>query len=131
MDIYDFLQEKFIYAIVGVSINEEKWGYRIFSTMKKTGYKVYPVNPKYEKIGNEKCYKSLREIPEKIDVVISVVPPIVTGNIARECIELGIDKLWMQPGSESDIAEALCKDKEIQYMKNVCFVVDAMGKEFV
>ena len=123
----EFLNKKNKIAIVGVSANQEKWGHKIFMKLKSLGFSVYPINPKHKDIEGNPCYPSLKHLPEKPDVVITVVPPKVTEQIVKECKELGIKKIWMQPGSESKKAIDFCKKHNIQVMYNVCFVADGLN----
>ncbi|MCD6126772.1 MAG: CoA-binding protein [Methanomicrobia archaeon] len=124
----DFLDRKNKIAVIGVSNNHEKWGYKVYRSLKNSGFKVYPVNPKHEKIDSDRCYPDLRSIPEKIDEVITVVPPEITENVVKRCKELGIGKVWMQPGSESEDAIRFCEENGINVIHDACFVVDGLKK---
>ena len=95
--IQAFLDKQNTFAVVGVSRNTEKYGHRVFMDLKNAGYKVYAINPKIDQIENSiKCYHSLKELPVRPDVVITVVPPEVTETVVREAAGLGIEKIWMQ-----------------------------------
>lgn len=121
--IQDFLDKHNTFAVVGVSRNTEKYGYRVFMDLSRAGYRVYPVNPKIDKLDNNiRCYHSLKELPVRPDVVITVVPPKVTETIVKEAAELGIDKIWMQPGSESEKVAEYCKDKNIRFIQGTCIM---------
>ncbi len=124
------LNKENVTAVIGVSSNPDKWGYKIYSKLKESGFKVYPVNPKYDKIGEDKCYTDLKSLPEKPGLVITVVSPKVTESIVKSCHELGIKKIWMQPGSESDDAIKFCKDNGIDVVYNLCMVVDGLKEKF-
>ena len=123
-----FLKRENKIAIIGVSGNPKKWGYKIYKSLKSAGFNVYPINPKYTKINGDICYPNLRSVLKsgKVDVVITVVPPSVTEHIVEQCRELGIGRIWMQPGSESERAISLCKENGIDVIYNVCFVVDGL-----
>ncbi len=125
----EFLKKGNIIAVVGASRNPEKWGYKIFKKLKGF-YKTYPVNPKYKEIDGTKCYPDLKSLPEKPDVVITVVPPEVTESVVKVCKDLGISMVWMQPGSESQKAIEFCKKNGIKVVYNVCFVVNGLKEEF-
>ena len=57
-----------------------------------------------------------------MDVVDTVVPPHITEQIVKECKELGITKVWMQPGSESEKAIIFCKDNGIEVVYDDCIM---------
>jgi len=125
-----FLDKKNFIAVVGVSQDLDKWGTKIFNSLKKNGFEVAPINPKYANVNGEFCYPTLGEVKEKIDLVILVVPPIVTEKIVVECKEIGIKKIWVQPGSESEKAIEFCKNNGIKVIYNACFVVDGLKTNF-
>jgi len=113
------------YAVVGVSPNRSKYGYIVWRDLQKKGYAVYPVNPKYDEIEGERCYKSLSEVADKLDVVDIVVPPEVTEEIVKQCAELGLTRVWMQPGSESDRALEFCREHGITVLYGVCVMAES------
>ncbi len=122
--IEKFLDSKNVFAVIGVSRDPEKYGHKVYKDLKKAGYTVYPINPKAESIDGDKCYNSLRELPERPDVVDIVVPPKITERIIKECKELGIKRVWMQPGSESEEAISFCKENNIEVIHSVCVMVE-------
>lgn len=126
----DFLNKSNRMAVVGASREKEKFGYKIYAVLKKQGFVVYPINPKADSIDGDKCYASLSDLPEKPDVVITVVPPKITEQVVVEAARLGIKKIWMQPGSESEKAIAFCKEKGMEVIANVCFIVDGLRLDF-
>ena len=113
------------YAVVGVSADHKKYGYQIWRDLKRKGYTVYPVNPKYDQIEGERCYRSLRDVADKVDVVDVVVPPEVTEDIVRQCAELGLMRVWLQPGAESEEAVRLCQESGIKVLHGVCVLVES------
>jgi len=121
--IKEFLRKKNIYAVIGVSRNPKKYGHRVYKDLKMSGYRVYPINPNADEILGDKCYHSLKELPERPDVVDIVVPPMITVDIVKECKELGIKKVWMQPGSESKKAINFCKENDINIIHGICVMV--------
>jgi len=112
------------FAIVGATDNPEKYGNQIFKNLKSRGYEVYPVNPKLKELDGVKCYPSLADIPVKVDVVDFVVPPPVTKEILKECKELGLDRIWLQPGSESEAAIAFCDENNLKVVHGVCVMLN-------
>ena len=127
--IEEFLNKKNVIAIVGASKDPEKYGHRVYKDLKSGGYKVYPVNPNADEILGDKCYPSLEALPEKPDVVDVVVPPKVTEEVVKNRKKLGITKVWMQPGSESETAIKFCKDNNIAVIFEKCIMVERHKRE--
>lgn len=122
--IQKFLDKRNVFAVVGASRNPEKYGHQVFKDLMKAGYKVYPINPNADEILGVKCYPSLKDLPEKPDVVDLVVPPQITEKVIRECKELGIKMIWMQPGSESEDAIKFCKENGMDVVHGVCVMIE-------
>ena len=120
--IREFIAQK-KFAIVGATDNTKKYGYEIFKNLKSRGYEVYPVNPRLKELEGTKCYPSLGDIPVKVDVVDFVVPPAVTEEVLKECKRLGLDRIWLQPGSESETAIAFCHENNLKVVHSVCVMV--------
>jgi len=100
-----------IWAVVGASANTQKFGYKVFKRLANEGYTVYPVNPNCKEIEGTKCYGSLRDLPEVPGAVSVIVPPSAGIGVLEEAAELGIKRLWFQPGAES--AEVIEKADEL------------------
>lgn len=121
--ITEFIAQK-RFAIVGATSNTEKYGYEIFMNLMSREYEVYPVNPKLKELEGVKCYPSLADIPVKVDVVDFVVPPEVTEVILQDCKRLGLDRIWLQPGSESGAALAYCRENNLKVVHDVCVMLN-------
>jgi predicted CoA-binding protein len=127
-----YLDKKNKIGFIGATIQKDKWGYKKYKELKIAGYSVYPINPRYKEIDGDRCFSDLKELIEflnkKPDYIITIVPPIVTEKVVEQCKDYGIDKIWMQPGSESEKAIEFCKENGIEVVSGVCIVVDALQK---
>ena len=126
--IKEFLDKRNIFAVVGVSKESEKYGHKVYFDLKRAGYTVYPINPNARDIYGDKCYPRLGRLPELPDVVDIVVPPKITEETVKECKNLGIGKVWMQPGSESEKAIKFCRDNDIKVLYGVCVMLERRKK---
>jgi len=126
--IKKFLNKRNIFAVVGASRDPEKYGHQVYKDLKTAGYKVYPVNPNAKEILGDKCYPDLKNLPTKPDVVNIVVPPKVTEKTVKTCKMLGITKVWMQPGSESENAIKFCHENGIDVMYGTCVMVERRAR---
>jgi predicted CoA-binding protein len=119
-----FLDKGNVFAVVGASRGPQKYGYQVYKDLRNAGYTVYPINPNAQEILGDKCYPSLKKLPVKPDVVDIVVPPEVTESTVEACKRLGITKVWMQPGSESERAIRFCEENGIDAVYGVCVMVE-------
>jgi predicted CoA-binding protein len=127
--IENFLDKSNVFAVVGASRDPSKYGHQVYRDLRAAGYKVYPVNPNANEILGDKCCPSIESLPELPQIVDLVVPPKVTKQIVRECKRLGIKKVWMQPGSESEIALKFCKENNIKVVHGVCVMVERRSRK--
>ena len=117
--IREFVGQR-IWAVVGASADRSKYGNLIFRDLRQAGYNVYPVNPRGGEIEGLRAYRTLADLPESPQVVDIVVPPKVTEEIVRQCSELGLDRVWIQPGAESEEAIAFCHKHDIKVVHDTC-----------
>jgi predicted CoA-binding protein len=103
--------EKKVWAVVGANQDESKYGNMIYKKLKKRGCEVYAVNPMYDSVDNDPCYKDLTSLPKIPDVVNMVVSPKRGMPVIEEAAKLGVKNIWLQPGTHSvelmDLVEKL------------------------
>jgi predicted CoA-binding protein len=85
-------------AIVGLSPNELRASYFVGYYLRRHGYTVIPVNPKEPEILGQKSYKSLGDVPGRIDIVNVFRAPDALPAIAAEAVAVGAGNLWCQFG---------------------------------
>jgi acyl-CoA synthetase (NDP forming) len=93
-------------AIIGASANPSKGGCFVFNNVRK-GFKgdIYPVNPAYSEIDGLKCYPSVSDVPDPVDLAIIFVPAPLVPDVLRECAERGIAGAMIQSGGFAETGE--------------------------
>jgi predicted CoA-binding protein len=91
-------------AVVGASANPERESHTIMKRLKASGYRVIPVNPRETEVLGQKSYPSLKDVPEKIDIVDVFRRSEDTPPIADEAVAIGAKVLWLQLGVSNDDA---------------------------
>ena len=102
MNAKEQLQTKKSYAFIGVSQDETKYSYEVFNMMRKHGYNIFPVNPKYSEIVGFTCYQSINALPEKPEVIMLIMSP---QNSEKMLDNLAINKdsiFWFPPNCFSE-----------------------------
>jgi uncharacterized protein len=113
------------FALVGVSRGGKKFGNAIHRELKAKGYKVFPVHPQAEIIENDRCYPSLKELPEKPGAVVICVPPIQAERVVQQSFDAGITRVWLQQGAESDAALRFCENHAMTAVHGECIMMFA------
>ena len=111
-------------AVVGLSADWFRPSYFAAKYMQEHGYRVIPVNPKYGSILGEKCYKSLRDIPEKVDLVDVFRKSNDVMPIAEEAIAIGAKVLWQQLGVKNDAAAAKARAAGLEAVMDRCVKIE-------
>ena len=123
-DIKRILSENKTIAVVGLSPKWNRPSHFAAKYMKEHGYKIIPVNPGYDKILGEKCYKNLLDIPEPVDIVdifrrSKDVPPIVD-----DAIRIGAKFVWMQLTVVNEEAAQKARDAGLEVVMNRCVKIE-------
>jgi len=123
-EIREFLSGKRI-AIVGLSHEPADFSCAILEKLEVAGFEVFGVNPKLEADPEQRRYKDLRSIPVRpVDGVLLTTPPDAALEIAKECADLGIPRVWMHQGfgqgSTSTDATVFCKANGIHVIDRGC-----------
>lgn len=91
----DFLTAKRI-AVTGVSRNSKGHGSNVvYQRLRKRGYEVFAVNPNAESVEGDRAYPDLTSIPGGVGGVVIGTSPASAEGTMRECVALGIDRVWM------------------------------------
>lgn len=111
-------------AVVGCSPKPERPGHYVARYLQELGYRIIPVNPGQTEILGEKCYPSLRDIPEPVDMVdcfrrAEDIPPIV-----EDAIAIGAKVVWMQLGIVNNEAAARASSAGIEVVMDRCPKID-------
>ena len=118
------LGENRVIAVVGLSADWYRPSFFAAKYMQEHGYRVIPVNPKYTEVLGEKCYPTLRAIPEKVHIVdvfrkTQDVPPI-----AEEAIAIGAKVLWQQLGVKNEAAAARARAAGLETVMDRCVKIE-------
>lgn len=113
--VEDFLAQRRL-AVVGVSRNNSSEAANIiYRKLRESGYHVFPVNPNAQTVEGDRCYPNLTAIPEPLDGVVIGTAPTVTEQVVRECVELGIPRVWLHRSfGQGSVSEAAVQFGEAQ-----------------
>ncbi len=115
-------------AIPGLSPNEEKDSHKVAKYLQQQGYKIIPIYPKEETILGEKVYRSLLDVPEKIDMVDMFRKPAVADAIVEAIAKRDdVKVLWLQKGIVNNNAAKKAQEMGITVVQNRCTMVEHRG----
>jgi predicted CoA-binding protein len=111
-------------AIVGLSASELRASNFVGYYLQRHGYRVIPVNPNEERILGEPVYPSLRDVPERIDVVDVFRDPAAVPGIAREAVAVGAGALWLQFGVISPEGAQMAGEAGLDVVMDRCLKIE-------
>ena len=118
------LHESKTIAVVGLSADWFRPSYFAAKYMQEHGYRVIPVNPKYPEILGEKCYGSLRQVNEKVDIVDVFRKTADVMPIAEDAIAIGAKVLWQQLGVKNEPAAAKARAAGLEAVMDRCVKIE-------
>ena len=125
-DFTELLADKSaLIAVVGATDHLEKYGAIIYRDMKARGYRVVAVNPNTDTVDDDPAYPSLRDLPEKPDIIDFVVPADIGLSVAKTAVEVGLNNIWLQPGAESGELVSYLENSGIDFDYDTCIMVRA------
>lgn len=127
--ISEFLAQRTL-ALVGMSRKGGKFGNAVYKELKAKGYTIFPVHPEADTIDGERCWPNLRSLPDAAGGIVIVVPPAETEKVVEEAHLAGIQRVWMQQGSESPKAVRYCEENGMKVVQGECILMFAEPAAF-
>jgi uncharacterized protein len=121
-NIPELLRKSSTIAVVGLSGKRSRPSYGVSEYMQQNGYRIIPVNPEEKEILGQKCYKSLEEIPEHVDIVNVFRRPKFVPDVVESAIKIGAPAVWLQEGVIHDEATARARDAGIFVVEDRCIL---------
>ena len=126
LDLVPYLRTNPGIALVGATNQKEKYGNIILQDMVKKGYKIIPINPRAKEVDGLTCYPDLKaaSAQENIGLVVYVIPPKFTLESLAEAGELGLKKVWVQPGAGDDAVRDYLEGNGFEFLMDACVMVE-------
>jgi predicted CoA-binding protein len=115
------------FGVAGASSNRHKYGNKVLRCYLQHGKEAVPVNPNEAEIEGVACVKSVQDLPPEVKSLSMITPPAVTEQIVPLAIARGIENIWMQPGAESPVAVALCREKGVNVIADGSCLLVVLG----
>ena len=93
-------------AVLGATDKKEKVGYALLQNLLDFGGKVYPVNPKYSEVQGLPCFKRLKDLPERPDLVVVAIPAAQVPALMREFGAAGVQAVLIVSAGFRESGEA-------------------------
>ena len=111
-------------AVIGLSKNQEKAAHFVPKYLAENGYNIIPINPSTNEILNKKCYPSINDVDESIDIVDVFRPSDQVLPFVKDAIKKKPKVIWLQEGIHNTEAEDLARKEGIKVVFNRCMLAE-------
>ena len=119
----EILEASTVIAVVGASRDPNKAGGSVPAGLQRRGFRIIPINPYADTLFGERVYRTLAEVPDRIDLVDVFRPAADAPNIARQAVEVGAKALWLQLDIRSEEARRIAESAGLDYVEDECTAV--------
>jgi uncharacterized protein len=119
----EILELSKVIAVVGASRDPNKAGGSVPAGLQQRGFRIIPINPFADTLFGERVYRSLGEVPVRIDIVDVFRPAAEAPDIARQAVAVGAKALWLQLDIRSDEARRIAEAAGLDYVEDECTAV--------
>jgi predicted CoA-binding protein len=100
-------------AVVGMSKNQDKAAHYVPKYLIEQGFNVIPVNPTATEILGRKCYPTLLDVPDTVDIVDVFRPSDQLMPVMEESVKIKPKVIWLQEGIHNKEAEDVARKSGI------------------
>jgi predicted CoA-binding protein len=120
---HEILEGVTVIAVVGASRDPNKAGGSVPEGLQRRGFRIIPINPYADTLFGERVYRSLADVPERIDLVDVFRPASDAPDIARQAVAVGAKALWLQLDIRSEEARRIAEAAGLDYVEDECTAV--------
>lgn len=113
-------------AVVGLSDDPSRPSYGVAAYLVRAGKEVIPVNPKCTQVMGRRCYGTLEEIPDPVDLVDIFRRSEYCPDVVRSAIAINAKGVWLQSGIISPESEQLAREAGLDFVQDRCLKIELM-----
>ena len=122
-EIRDILTLKRV-AVIGMSKNEHKAAHYVPKFLSENGFSIIPVNPTTDEILGKKCYSTISDIDDDVDIIDVFRPSELVLPVVEEAIKKNPTVIWLQEGIHNLEAEKMAQENGIKIVFNRCMLAE-------
>ena len=115
-------------AILGASPKPERYAYRAFQMLREYGHRPVPINPAFDDILGEKCYRTIADAPQPIDTVTLYLGEARSNPLIDDIIAAKPRRIIMNPGAENPALGEKAEAAGIEVVEGCTLVMLSTGQ---
>jgi len=112
------------FAVVGATDSPGKYGGIIYRDLKRKGFRVYAVNPSRTEVDLDPCWPRVTDLPDRPTIVVMVIPAESGISVIADCVEAGVENVWVQPGAHSGLLAEALEQAGLNWLAGACVMVE-------
>jgi uncharacterized protein len=121
-DIKEIVTKYHTIAVVGLSPDQGKPSFEVAAYLQRAGFRIIPVNPACQEILGERCYPTLADIPDPVEIVDVFRRAEFLPEIVEQAIAKGAKVVWMQEGIVHQAAAARAEEAGLAVVMDLCLL---------
>lgn len=118
----DFMKDVKTIAVLGLSPDKSKASHIVAKYLQESCFKIIPIYPKEDFILNEKVFRALEDVNEKIDLLVLFRKGEVASEIFDTVLKKGIKRFWLQLDIKNEAVKAKCLENNIAFVQDKCIM---------
>ncbi len=116
------------FAVVGASRNSSKFGYLIYTGLKKRNFSVIPVNPYADFIDGDACVADISQLNPADTALVLVTHRYDTDRIMQQAVDMGFKQIWVQTDCDTHKTPEYALNSELNVIFKVCILIVMRSK---
>ncbi len=129
VQLKELLESAKTIAVVGLSNSPMRASLGVARFLQRQGYHVIPVNPNETEVLGERCYPTLHDVPDQIDIVDIFRRPEFVPEVVEAALEKKVRLIWMQEGVVHQEAAARSEAAGVPVVMDHC-ILKELGRLF-
>lgn len=114
-------------AVLGASPKPDRYAFRAMQMLREYGHRAIPVNPAFDEILGERCYKSIADVPRPIDTVTMYLGKARSNPLIPDILGAKPRRIIMNPGAENEDLVAQAEENGIEVIEDCTLVMLGSG----
>ena len=114
-------------AVLGASPKPDRYAFRAMQMLREYGHDPVPVNPAFEEVLGERCYRTIADVPRPIDTITLYLGKARSNPLIEEIVKAKPARIIMNPGAENDALAEKAKAGGIEVVEDCTLIMLQSG----
>jgi uncharacterized protein len=122
------VKKKHTVAVLGASVNPNRYSNMLIKRLLAKGHEVFPVNPAIQTIEGVRVYPNVESLPAGIDILSVYMRAERSDSLADSLLVCGIPKVIFNPGAENPAVQKRLEEKGVEVLEACSLVLSGLDQ---